>query len=383
MQTHGCALWFPRLTAALAGAALAVALGCAGPKEDPYAPRTPEVTVGSPSATASPAAQPRADDTASPGENESPPVPVEAMVGQIAGRPIFAHRVLEGLEPELESLGRRLPAADFRQRAFELIYGRVREDIQNALISDAAARDLAPQQLLGLDFYIASQREELLRRFGRGSLALAERNLLDQTGLTLDQTLREIRIETMINIYLERNLKPLVNVSRRDIERYYRDNYDTFNPPTKRRVGLIYAADDADAAWFRQQLDDGKRFAELAADARNAYRGKAATLPLEGDSMFGGNIDPTLQGLGVGAWAGPLPHRGQQWFVHVAELEEPPRRTLFDAQVDIERELRFRQDFELRDELGRKLRADASGIDDERQMAEAVLEIAVARYASP
>ncbi|MEL7087169.1 MAG: peptidylprolyl isomerase, partial [Planctomycetota bacterium] len=167
----------------------------------------------------------------------------------------------------------------------------------------------------------------------------------------------------------------------RDIERFYRDNYDSFNPPTKRQLQLIYADTEDDAAWFSAALDRGVGFSELALDDRNAYRGKDALLELEGDSMFGASVDPALRELKQGEWAGPLPNRGRQWFVYVAELDEPERQDLFDAQVDIERELSRRQETELQDRLGRRLREGAS-VTDEQQMSSAVLEIAVARYAS-
>ncbi|MEM7626166.1 MAG: peptidyl-prolyl cis-trans isomerase [Planctomycetota bacterium] len=362
----------------LLGVVLITLIGCATPTPDPYPTVSPEVIVdGSPV----PQAEPTPPASYSAPVPEPSGVPVQAMVGQIAGQPIYAHHVLDGLEPQLETLGRRLPAATFRERALELIYQRVAGLIRDALVTDAAERALTEQQLAGLDFFIASQREQLLRVYGQGSLALAERNFYETYGTTLAQRLRDIRTRTMVNIYLERNLNPLVNVSRRDIERFYRDNYEVFNPPTKRQIQLIYAGSEEDAAWFSAELGRGVGFDQLAADERNAYRGKATLLPLEGDSMFGDNVDPALQKLEQGQWAGPLPNRGQQWFVYVAELDEPVRRSLFEAQVDVERELRLRQQRQLQEQLGLKLRKEAS-VTDEEQMSLAVLEIAVARYAA-
>ena len=49
--------------------------------------------------------------------------PVAGLVGQVAGEPIYAHRVLEGLEPQLTSLARQSPNV-FRRQARELILGR-------------------------------------------------------------------------------------------------------------------------------------------------------------------------------------------------------------------------------------------------------------------
>ena len=323
-------------------------------------------------------ADPAADD---PGP--APARPAEAMVGQIAGQPIYAHRVLEGMEAQLESLGRRLPEPEFRQQAATLIGQQVAGLVSSALIEDAAERALTPQQRQGLDFYIRYIREELLRRYGQGSLALAQRNLMEETGLTLQQTLRNRRTQVMVNAFFDRELKPLINVSRRDIERYYRDNFDTFNPPTKRRVQLIYADSPEDSAFFKDQLESGTPFSDLAADDRNAYGNRAAPLSIESNqAMFGGEIDPAVRALDQGQWAGPLAHRGRQWFIYLQELDQPPRRSLFDAQVDIERELRARQEFTLQQQLERRLMQEST-FTDIQQMAAAVLDIAVARYSRP
>jgi hypothetical protein len=302
------------------------------------------------------------------------------MVGQIAGQPIYAHRVLEGLEPQLQSLGQRLPRAQFQQQAGALIQQQVSGLVSSALIQDAAERDLTERQRLGLDYFIRFRREELLRKHGQGSLALAERNLLETTGRTLEQTLRDIRTQTMIVTYLDRNLKPLINVSRRDLERYYRDHYDTFNPPIKRSIQLIYAANEQDASYFLNELEAGTPFEELVEDERNV-RGSTQPITVESnDTMFGPAVDPAVQDLDEGDWAGPLPNRGQQWFVHLAERDAPPRRTLFEAQVDIERALRAQQEFNLQRELEARLTRESS-FTDIQQMSEAVLDIALARYA--
>lgn len=363
-------------------------LGCAGSGPEPL-PRQPVVVQALPSPTATPPAPTVSATDAPPASTAAEPgpeaFPVQAMVGQIAGQPIYAHQVLDGMELQLGNLGRRLPVSTFREQAIALIYERIRGLVQDALLLDEAERNLPPSQREQLSFFVEFQRQNFLRQFGQGSVALAERNILEQTGLTLEQNLRDFRTRFIIRNYLDRNLKPLVNVTRRDIERYYRDNYDYFNPPARREVQMIYADSDSDARWFEQQLQAGTSFEELALDPRNAFRGRDMMLTIEAnDTMFGDAIDPYVQTLRQGQWVGPLdnPERRQQWFVYMALLDEPARRSLFDAQVDIERELRARQERELTIQLGERLRNSAS-FTDERRITEAVLEIAVARYYSP
>ncbi|MEM9882849.1 MAG: peptidylprolyl isomerase [Planctomycetota bacterium] len=348
-------------------------VGC-GVGDDRYDVRSPRITAAEPDERNDPA-------SVGPASAAEAGTPVEAMVGQIAGRPIYAHHVLDGMEQQLATLGRRLPARAFREQATALVFEQVRGLVRDALIRDEADRALTPQQRFQLDFFVNYQREELLRRYGRGSRALAERAILEETGLTFAQNLRDLRTQAVISTYLDQNLRPLIDVNRRDIERYYRDNFETFNPPTKRAVRFIYAADDEDAAWFLERLDAGEPFVSLMLDDRNLNANRSAALEVEGDgTMFGPAIDPAVMDLEEGGWAGPMPNRGQRWFVFVEEMDQPAGRTLFEAQVEIERALRLRRERELQIELGERLRGNAS-FTDEMRMTEAVVEIAAARYA--
>ncbi len=312
---------------------------------------------------------------------DSAAVPVEALVGQVAGKPIYAHHVLDGLEAQLQTLGRREPLPVFRDRARELIQQKIQGLVQDALILDEANRDLDERQRMGIRGFIEFQRQELLRRYGQGSQALAQRNLIEQTGSGIQQTLDDIRDRVLIRSYLERNLDPLINVDRRDIERYYRDHHAAFNPPAQRNVNIIYTLNQREATWVQEQLKSGAPFTDLALDQRNAYPGKADLYTFEGDSAFGPVVDPALLDLEPGGWVGPLETRGRFYFLYLHELTQEPGRTLMDAQVDIERTLRDRQSFELRRDFGQRLRERAS-VSDEQRMTEAVLAIAQARYAA-
>jgi len=304
------------------------------------------------------------------------------MVGQIAGQPVYAHDVLADMDAQLATLGSRLPPAAFRQQVTRLIYQTLAGLVRDRLLEAEARRQLDTNQHAQIDSYIAFQRGELLRKYGQGSLSLAENNFFEETGQTLSERLDDQRTGATISLYFDRKLRPLVSVSRRDIERFYRDNFETFNPPPKREIQFIYAENQTDAAWFQQQLDAGASFAQLADDEKNLYPGKANLYAVEGrGSMFGSPIDPAIEGLTQGQWAGPLPHRGQQWFVSLATFDQPVGRSLFEAQIDIERELRKRGEREIEIELGQRRRLEGS-FTSERKMAEAIIEIAVARYAA-
>lgn len=349
---------------------------CAHDPVDTLRPRITRVEPKSDASASEPAGTPQPDDHL---------YPVEGLVGQIAGKPIYAHHVLEGLEEQLASLGRREPLPIFRREAQKLIETRIAALVQDALILDEAERALTQDELTSLRAYVDLRREEILRKYGQGSRALAERTILEETGLTLQENLQQFRQAIIIRTYLQRNLDPLINVTRRDMERYYRDHYDEFNPPSRREVRLIWAIEQRDADWFKEQLDSGIPFDQLAKEPANASTVKGSPMEFVGDgSVFGDPIDEQLAELEAGQWVGPIyvPDRKQPyWFVYIESLDKKPGRTLIDAQVEIERTLRDMQSYELRTEFGIKLRRKAA-FTDEKRMTESVLDIAVARYSA-
>jgi len=264
--------------------------------------------------------------------------PVAGLVGQVAGQPVYAHRVLEGLENQLRSLSRQSPPV-FRRQARELILARIQSLVQDRLYLDEAKGALTPAERANLDRFVDLQRQDLVRRHGRGSEALADQTLRAATGRTLEERLRDERDGLIVSTYRSRTIEPLVNVTRRDVERYYRDNIEAFNPPDQRTVRSIYTVRAADVQEIARRLNAGEDFVTVADDPLNQNPGGAATTTFAGDDAFGDAIAPTLVGLTQGAWAGPVrePVRGREYFIYLEKIERGDRRSLEDAQLEIER----------------------------------------------
>ncbi|MEE9405574.1 MAG: peptidyl-prolyl cis-trans isomerase [Algisphaera sp.] len=309
---------------------------------------------------------------------------VAGLVGQIAGRPIYAHRVLEPLEAELAHLGQRQSRSVFRKQARELILRRIQGLVQDRLYLNEAERSLTPRERQNLDTFAMLQRRELVRRHGRGSEMLADRTLRAETGRTLEQTLRDNRDLLIVGTYRRREIEPLINVTRRDVERYYRDHNAQFNPPDTRTVRVIYTMRQANAEAVKTQLETGSRFVDVAADpALNGNRGGATLLTVEGDQSFGPEVAPALAVLEEGAWMGPVftPASRRYYFIEVEALTRGDKQPLAEAQIEIERILRDQQRERLSRQGFDKLRRTAS-VTQEQQMADAVTRIAEARFAT-
>ena len=324
------------------------------------------------------------------GPRPSGPLVLDALVGQINGQPVFADDLLDDLDAQLAALGRRLEPAVFQTRAAELIEGSLRERLVTTLILGEAERGLTEQQQAGVRFAVSQLREDLLRRNGRGSLALARKTILADTGLTLDETLRQYRDGLITDRYIRENINARINVSRRDIERFYHRNQDTFEPPAERDLEILWIDDPAESARIRERLDAGEGFEAVAADPdiNNAWSGEMMTKIIGDEPFSRPEVDAAVAALNAaGQWAGPIaqpnPRDGGErfWFLYAATVSRPESQNLLQAQGAIEQTLRERQFVRLRERFIDRLLREGSHTPPE-EMARAVLQIAINRYST-
>lgn len=309
---------------------------------------------------------------------------VDGMIGQVNGRAIYTNDVLdEQMSQTLTAWGKELPRAEFRKRAAERIALRLNGMVTDALIFGEAQRDLSDQERQGLTTAVARYREQLLREHGQGSPALAEAKLIEETGLNLDQTIERWRQAMVVQRYMRQKLRPKVNVTRRDVKRYYNDHYNEFNPPASRTVRVIQTHSGEDAQTIRDMLDGGTPFAEAAADTRNLFRPSAGGLmgAMAGDQLF---ADPavnkaTLE-LEAGQHAGPITVGDRAWFVCVDKIEQGRGKSLMDVQTRIHAIL-FEQQLREHSERYRQELFKKGSYNSIEAMTMSLLEIATDRYA--
>ena len=309
---------------------------------------------------------------------------VAGMVGQVNGEAIYASEVFKPLREQLQSLGARLSVAEFRGRAQQLIRGRLDQLVTDSLILGEAQRDLSERQRQGLKAMMAQRREELIRKHGRGSVAVADSTLKRETGKGLEETLEDKRQQMLVQRYVRQKLLPRINVTRRDIERYYRDNEGRFNPPATRSFRLIRVADEAAADRVAQRLEAGETFKAIAQSGLNEFQTSQGGLmeDMQGEEVFGYDaLNDAMLELDEGEHAGPIAIGGQYWFVKVVKLDQPEGKPLKEVQRQIESALRAQQFRRLQEEYRRTLyeRGSYNPID---QMTAALVQIAVSRYTS-
>lgn len=327
-------------------------------------------------------AEGRSDSGSGAVEPDAPIYPVAGMVGQVNGLPIYTDDVLEPISEQLRALAEQHEPGEFRRQASGLIEGRVRQMVIDALIFTEAERDLTDKERQGLRESLRRKEAELIRQYGQGSRAVAERTLQEKEGKDLAQALRDYRQSSVVQRYIRKTIVPKVSVTRRELERAYEAQGERFNQDASRTVRVIVTG-EAEAAAVRSALDAGQPFAEVAAGEANRFRREEGGLwgKVAGESPFAVDaVNQAVMRLDAGEWAGPIDAgEGDAWFVKVDEVQRAQVVPLKEAQRELDRRLREQQ-FR---ELTMKYREEVTGrgsYTDIETMVQAVLAVAASRY---
>lgn len=348
-------------------------------------------------------AEPGSPRTDAPARPAGELVLVDAKIGDVNNRAVYASGFLEPMEADLrakaqELLGANAPNAlqQWRQYAAEQIADALNRFIADEVFRAEGMASLKPDEKVGLRAYMERMRGDIVRA-ARGSEELAEERVAAMTGgQSLDEYLRRREQREIINFQLKRQIESKVQVPWRDIRLKYEQDYDKYNPtPTAyMRVIMAPGRDAERVAAIGESLSKGTPFDQVAASDRNAYRAKEAGLhavPVEGGIASVEVFDPQVKGaaavneaargLREGAYVGPIDFDGTQTWVYLERIEQTTR-SLYDAQLAIENELfESRRKREIDRYIG-KLQERAS-LTDTRDMMERLMQYAEERCYTP
>ena len=307
---------------------------------------------------------------------------VDGMIGQVNGRAIYSDTILGPVHEQLGALGREMSPAAFRQEATNIITNQVRETIINQLILAEAERNLNANQTQGVSIMVRKHREEILRKYGQNSLALAERNLYESTGKTISETLRSYRERLVVDFYFRQTLNPKINVSRRDVERYYYDHPEKYNPPFQRDLRLIRVDNAAASAHILELLAAGESFESVARSEANLFKADTGGLMENAGPLRFEALNKAIEGRTQGQYAGPEKTDSGYWFVYIDKLTGGESQSLQDAQLEIEAIIRRQQFRRLMDQHRRNL-LETGSFNPVEEMTQTLVRIAMNRYAQP
>ncbi len=274
-------------------------------------------------------------------------VPIDAMVGEINGRPLFASDFFTPMDARLRAEAERRTPEEWLRFARTEIQQALRDRIRDELLLAEVQASLSPEQRAGVVNFVRTLRQNLISE-SRGSKEFAERRFLEEEGLTLEQAVQARRDEELIRSWLRQILQHKIYVPWRDIRQRYERDFLQYNPPDTAvfRVIRVRASSDVAVESVTTALEQGEPFEEIATqfsnyEANNNNRFESLMPASEDEeAVFFApeNLNSAAQQLEVGDWAGPIEVGSSLYWIKLEEIRVR-RQSLYDVQIAIKQQL--------------------------------------------
>jgi hypothetical protein len=351
-------------------------------------------------------------------------VTVEALVGQVNGRPIYANKVLAPVSDRIKvaatQMTRTLLKDEVRAALFSeanqmgttIRGGRLYDLVVNDLLLSEAVSGMSKRQPYGLISIVSQMREDLVSSQG-GSQTQLRQILEQQEGVSVDEYVEFQRDQILIDALDSQKIWPKVNVTWRDIQR----EFEQVSQGNNQFVGQIdRARTDAIILALRQGVplgdipeangsvtlgrialkkDDPRvRETMLAFANGSEFEEVCELLELENGGLWktfemgSGGIDDIsvnstikshLVGVSKGEIVEPFELGSNVVWIAILEVQEPVSLYNRRVQIEVENILRWNQFNREKVRYVESLWGEGS-IEEVKAMADRVANIAVQRY---
>jgi hypothetical protein len=227
--------------------------------------------------------------------------PVDALLGQINGKPLYANDFLASREDRIRQLVAQPDRVAAYRQLLQLLDEAFEQFVNNQLVISEAEGAIPIEAKEGLLAWMRELQEAEIANRG-GTRSEAQRSIEEEfPGTTIEEFMQRQKNEILASDLMRRRIKPRAIVSWRDIERLYMKNWEKYNPLPTIRVGRIalLKTDQAKVDRVKGLFAQGKSFAEVAAELqwpqghrRDPRSGRRPEGPPEGPEG------------GCGGWAG-------------------------------------------------------------------------------
>jgi hypothetical protein len=314
--------------------------------------------------------------------------PVEGLVGQINGRPLFASAFFEPISDRLVQAAGMRDRVEGRRAFVEIVRREFKLVVDNELVIAEAESQLTVEQQQGLLGWLRTVQEQTIAQRG-GTRAEAEASLEREEGTgSIEEYLQRERDVGLARKLLNERTEPRTIVSWRDIVQEYERRSAEFNPPPSIRIGRIRLGTATDAERIERVkalVAEGRTFPEIATLLELPEGGLWNTFALPPEGIRGlqlaDAVKERLDGLAEGVVSAPLEQRDFVIWLSVLEIVRPPARSVYDreVQLQLQAELRARRMLIERERFIDTLRSRWVS-DDIGEMEGRLVEMALARY---
>lgn len=312
---------------------------------------------------------------------------VDAKIGDINGKPIYANAFLAPMADRLRAEAKLMNYAAWKAAASKRITEEVQLVVERELLRAEALASFSPEQKQGFFAWMESVQQKIQSSRG-GSREAADAMIQETEGKSLDEYLRQREQNELATFQFTEKISRRVNVSKRDVEVEYQRMYDIFNPPPKVKFRLVQIPSDKpeEIAEFTRLVASGTPFADLAILPINRYKVETGGLevrdikgPREEASLFGNEaLNKAAQTLQPGETVGPIALSASAAWLNLEEIETRSR-SLYEAQIPLENMLREQRTRVAKDKYIAQLiaRASMTSVDE---MSARLLQIAEGRF---
>jgi hypothetical protein len=267
--------------------------------------------------------------------------PIESLVGQINGRPIYAEEFFRPIEDRILVLAARPDQAAAKLELRQIVNQRFNNLINSELVIAEAQSRLSPDMQKGVFAWLRDMQERTIAQSG-GSRSQAEEQLREQTGLGVEEYIQQRKNYELSLDLLRRKVDPRVIVSWRDVERLYDFNRAQYAPEPVLKLGrirLLKSAQTDKIEECKRLLAEGRPFSEVATTLGMPDGGFWRDVRVGPDGMqisdLTDDLVAALRPLKIGEVAGPIEQRTHVVWVSVLSEVAPKIVSIFDPAVQL------------------------------------------------
>ncbi|MDB5174537.1 MAG: peptidylprolyl cis-trans isomerase, PpiC-type, SurA family [Phycisphaerales bacterium] len=197
---------------------------------------------------------------------------VGSVLAVVNGQAIYANKVISSLDHALATEARKGDLERFKVVATDMVSRQINVFVSNELQFAAAQGSLDRKDEQLARMITNKKRNEFITASG-GSEAMARQRAADD-GIDFDELMQQKFRETMTQLYAQRRIYPLIQVTSTDMRQYYQANLRDFQKPSAAQFRVIKIgylatggrtpAKEKAADVYKRATAGGEDFAELA-----------------------------------------------------------------------------------------------------------------------
>jgi hypothetical protein len=269
--------------------------------------------------------------------------PVDQLIGQINGKPLYANDFLASRENRILRIVANPDRTAARKDLLRAIDEAFDQFVNNQLVISEAESAIPEEAKEGLLSWMRELQEKEIAKHG-GSRSETQRSIEEEfPGVTIEEFMKRQKNEILASDLIQKRVKPRTIVSWRDVERLYLRNWDAFNPPPTLRVGRLAVPKD-DAAKVEQVkalFAQGKSFAEVAQSLQAPNDGlwrefKLGAQGIDGVPDLVDDLKVRIKGLKEGAVDGPVERGTQITWMTLLPGQQVVSRSIFEPKLQLQ-----------------------------------------------